>query len=240
MLYRCKSDQTTSYENYLNLLFFYFRPIHALILNAGILNSTTPSADGYEPIFATNHLGGFYFTQLLQDRIIESAPSRIVVLSSKLHRYTMINSNSTIPEKLALLMPPADSSTSSSLLYARSKLCNALFAIKLHRNLHSKGVNVYSLHPGVLFGTNLYEQYGIFGKIMGFFAKPFLKNLEQGASTTIYCAVSEDTKNQSGKYYEDCWSDKGMLDKELAQDEKLQDALWEKTEEIIEKFKKDN
>lgn len=45
------------------------------------------SKDGYELHFATNHLGHFLFTLLLLPRIIKSAPARIVVVSSEMHRF---------------------------------------------------------------------------------------------------------------------------------------------------------
>lgn len=225
--------------SYLNI--YYFRPIHVLILNAGIISSPVPtSRDGFEPIFATNHLGGFYFTQLLQQRILESAPARIVVVSSKLHGHTRIDSNSPISEKLSFLVPPSDTKVRNTLLYCRSKLCNVLFALKLQRQLKGSDVNVYSLHPGLLFGTNLYENYPVIGALLAFFTKPFTKNLAQGASTTVYCATHPDTANDRGRYYEDSWTDEKLLDKDLAQDEQLQDALWERSLELIQNYKNTN
>jgi hypothetical protein len=32
----------------------------------------------------------------------------------------------------------------------------------------------------------------------------FFQTCKEGAQTTIYCAVSEDVKGESGKYYMDC------------------------------------
>ncbi|KAJ1551972.1 hypothetical protein HK405_013198, partial [Cladochytrium tenue] len=61
-------------------------PLHGLVLNAGIM--ATPfalSADGIESQFATNHVAHFHLTQRLLGRVVESAPSRIVVVSSDLH-----------------------------------------------------------------------------------------------------------------------------------------------------------
>ncbi|KAI6196759.1 hypothetical protein M3Y94_01146800 [Aphelenchoides besseyi] len=66
-------------------------PLHVLILNAGVMAPTTPtSIDGYENTFATNHLGHFYLVHLLRSKLIESAPSRVVVVSSHSHKHTML------------------------------------------------------------------------------------------------------------------------------------------------------
>lgn len=39
-------------------------------------------------------------------------------------------------------------------LYCLSKLCNVLFAMKLHRDFSGKGVDVYVLHPGTMISTS--------------------------------------------------------------------------------------
>jgi WW domain-containing oxidoreductase len=66
---------------------FFFRPLHILILNAGIFGLPyIVTENDLEMTFQVNHLSHFYMTKLLQDQLISSAPSRIVVVSSESHR----------------------------------------------------------------------------------------------------------------------------------------------------------
>uniref|UniRef100_A0A914CWX8 Uncharacterized protein n=1 Tax=Acrobeloides nanus TaxID=290746 RepID=A0A914CWX8_9BILA len=214
-------------------------PLHVLILNAGVVWVTSKTTtEGYESTFGINHLGHFYLTYLLLDKLRESAPSRLVIVSSKLHANTGIKSNAALPEKLATLIPPPDTSTFNLglSLYAYSKLCNVLFALKFHRLEHENGINVYVLHPGVIPGTGLSSRFGILSTIFSYVAWPFTKSLEQGAATTVYCAASPYVSNESGNYYADCHESEKDLHTALARDESLQDALWEKSVEFIQKF----
>lgn len=57
--------------------------IDLLINNAGIMMCPyAKTEDGFEIQFGTNHLGHFLLTLLLLPKIIESAPARIVTVSS--------------------------------------------------------------------------------------------------------------------------------------------------------------
>ncbi|KAH7715509.1 Protein DC2.5 [Aphelenchoides avenae] len=228
-------------------------PLHVLLLNAGVLAPTQKaSLGGYETTFATNHLAHFYLTYLLLDKLRASAPSRLVVVSSTLHSQTGIKPSLPTDAKLARLIPYPNTTESGYRRYNYSKLCNILFAFKVHRDEHKNGINTYALHPGSMIGTSkrasrgmrrrrpkisgITQSYGVLGKIGNTLIKPFTKTVEQGAATSVYCAVSPDVENDSGKYYESCWDDEKELQKTLAHDTELQDALWQKSLEMIQKF----
>ncbi|CAJ0965053.1 unnamed protein product [Ranitomeya imitator] len=100
--------------------------LDVLINNAGVFQCPyTKTEDGFELQFGVNHLGHFLLTHLLIGLLKSSAPSRIVVVSSKLYKYGEINFDDLNSEK----------DYSRSFAYSRSKLANILFTRELARRL---------------------------------------------------------------------------------------------------------
>ena len=194
------------------------RPLHLLVNNAGlgVQNGYTPS--GFELAFGVNHLGPFLFTTLLLDRIIQSAPARIVNVASVGHYSAKeINFEAVCRET---------ASTYGSNEYYVSKLANVLFSAELGRRLEGTGVNTYALHPGVV-ATNVWRR---FPRPLTAIAKLFMKSEEDGAETTLYCATSAEVAGQTGLYYDSCTVKNAS---KLAQDETLAKKLWRRSEEWV-------
>ncbi len=87
-----------------------------------------------------------------------------------------------------------------------------------------------SLHPGVI-RTNLSRQLNPL--MRGFFALGaplFLKTLGQGTATQVYVATHPDVTGVSGEYFADCNVAKTSAH---GRDDRLAEALWNKTEEIV-------
>ncbi|CAG9759549.1 unnamed protein product [Ceutorhynchus assimilis] len=176
--------------------------INLLVNNAGVMVCPEgKTEDGFEIQFGTNHLGHFLFTMLLLPRIIQSAPARIVTVSSVAHeRGTMDFDDLNWTKK----------SYHPLKAYGQSKLSNILFSNELARRLKEANINdvtVYSLHPGVIkteLGRHVGSTYGSFLKFVWGFFSWALKTPIQGAQTTIYCSVDEKCANESGLYYAEC------------------------------------
>ncbi|WKX95823.1 hypothetical protein Q1695_012346 [Nippostrongylus brasiliensis] len=210
-------------------------PLHALVLNAGVFcPSQKTTIDGLETSFGVNHVAHQYLVRELLP-LLRQCNARVVVVSSHSHNHTGLKPDTPLDQKIATLCP-TESNAIGYRLYAYSKLCNVLMAMKLHRDEHKNGISVYVLHPGTMIGTDISRSYGILSKFWNAVSKPFTKSLAQGAATSVYCAASPEILDVSGKYWESCWDDERNLDAQLARDELLQDALWEKTDKLLDKF----
>ncbi|KAI6652879.1 Retinol dehydrogenase 13-like [Oopsacas minuta] len=162
--------------------------IDILINNAGLLSDTPEdTVDGFELAFGVNHLGPFYLTHLLLNRIKESAPSRIINVSSMFHK---IGTPYLTPENVR-----RGNGCGISHNYAKSKLASVLFTVELAERLRLSGVETYSVHPGFV-QTNISSATRD-TSLSGM----FLDTPTQGAKTSIYCAVSDKVLGKSGKYF---------------------------------------
>src|SRR3954470_22201525 len=156
--------------------------IDVLVNNVGgFWNTRHVTTDGLERTFALNPLAPFLLTHLLVDRLIESAPARVVTVSSDAQRMGRIDFDDLQGER----------SWSGQRAYNQSKLANVLFTYELARRLRGTGVTATVLHPGIVrtgFGV---EDPGRIQRVI----TPFmglLKSPDQGALTSIYLASSPD------------------------------------------------
>ena len=112
-----------------------------LVNNAGVMGTPyRQTADGFELQMATNHLGHFAVTGLLLDRIVTTERSRIVTVSSHMHRMGRLR-----PDDVA-----GAAFHSTWVAYGTSKLANLLFTAELSRRLESRRAATEALtaHPG--------------------------------------------------------------------------------------------
>lgn len=190
-------------------------PLNILICNAGLAGARGITASGFELAFGTCHIGHFLLTQLLLDRIKESAPARIVVVSSEMHyRAGKIDFDA--------LRKPTRTRTGMA-EYGVAKLANVLFTKELARQLDGTGVTTYSLHPGVV-ATDVWRSVPW---PLDSLIKRFMESPEQGAATSIYCASSDAVASETGLYYDKC---KVKEPSALAKDAMLAQQLWKQSE----------
>jgi retinol dehydrogenase-12 len=193
-------------------------PVHALINNAGLAGTRGLTRDGFELTFGVNHLGPFLLTRLLEARLRESAPARVVNVASQAHR-------SARGIDFSVLRQPARS-RSGIQEYAVSKLCNVLFTRELARRWAGSGVTSYALHPGVV-ATDVWRRLP---RPLRWLVTRFMISPTEGARTTLYCATEPTLAGVSGRYYDRERESPPSL---TAQDDALAARLWDESEKMV-------
>lgn len=169
-----------------------FARLDVLVNNAGAFyNRRRETVYGVEMTFLVNHLAPFLLTNLLLDILKDSAPARIVNVSSDAHRYDRMNFDDLGFQR----------SYSGMKAYARSKLANILFTYELARRLAGNGVTVNALHPGHVATDIWRTDFGAVGPILKGVMRLVALSPEAGADNTIYLASSAEVEGVSGKYF---------------------------------------
>jgi retinol dehydrogenase 14 len=181
--------------------------IDVLVNNAGgYWNTRHVTADGLERAFALNHLAPFLLTNLLLDRLKQSAPARVVTVSSSAHRTGRIDFTDLQGAR----------SYSGGRAYSQSKLANVLFTYELARRLQATSVTANTLHPGVVRTSFGAEDPSGVQRVFTPLVRPFMKAPAQGAATSIHLASAPDLEQVTGLYFADSKLLRGCYDTTLA------------------------
>jgi Dehydrogenases with different specificities (related to short-chain alcohol dehydrogenases) len=215
------------------------RALDLLINNAGIMATPLMRDDrGYEMQFATNHLGHFQLTARLWEALKKSDKPRVVALSSFGHSKSGVDfDDPNFNQK------PYDKWEA----YGQSKSANSLFAVELDKRGREYGIRAFAVHPGGIL-TDLaryltdedFKAVGIYRENGVLKGPDWLKNIEQGAATTVWCALSPQLNNKGGVYCEDCdIAPMAPADSKLrngvrpwAVDKRAAEALWVLSEKL--------
>ncbi len=216
--------------------------LHLLVNNAGIMwVPLRRDARGYESQLATNYLGMFHLTAKLWPALKKAKRARVVNVSSGGHQFSDFDFED----------PNFNTRSYETLLgYGQSKTAVNLFSVEFDYRAKSHGVRSYSLCPGSVGGTDLsreapldlFQKLGYCdaeGNILPEVAAS-LKTLPQGASTTVWCAVSPMLEQIGGVYCEntdvaDLSADLAMIGgvKTYSLDSGNSLKLWELSEELL-------
>jgi NAD(P)-dependent dehydrogenase (short-subunit alcohol dehydrogenase family) len=195
--------------------------LDVLIHNAGVLpQKRQESKDGIELNFAVNFLAPFLLTSLLLPLLKQSAPSRVINVSSSMHREGTIDFNDLQSKK----------SFDKYKAYAQSKLALLLFTKKLAKELQGSGVTVNALHPGVVGTEMTMQNVRRMNPVAAFVFKRTLVTPAQGAETSIYLATSPEVANISGEYFD---KKKVAPASALASDAELATKLWDISAKLV-------
>jgi NAD(P)-dependent dehydrogenase (short-subunit alcohol dehydrogenase family) len=167
--------------------------IDLLINNAGVM-FTPPqkTADGFDMQLATNHLGHFALTGLLLDRLLEVPGSRVVTISSEMHKMGGAIHFDDLQWERKYKRVAA---------YAQSKLANLLFAYELDRRLKKTTGDTISVaaHPGGS-NTQLFKNSPAFFRPIVRVVGPWMLNSPEMSALSVLRAAT-DTDVLGGQYY---------------------------------------
>jgi NAD(P)-dependent dehydrogenase (short-subunit alcohol dehydrogenase family) len=184
--------------------------------------------------FATNHLGHFLLSGLLLPALRAGAPSRVVNVSSRGHRFSPV-----VFEDIHFRERDYDKWVS----YGQAKTANVLFALEWERRFGGEGIHAYALHPGAIV-TEL-------GRHMSQEDRAHLmsqappggfewKTVPAGAATSVYAATAPELEGRGGLYLEDAQVSELRTDEGAetgyeawAMDPEAARRLWEVSEETL-------
>nr|XP_006823711.1 PREDICTED: retinol dehydrogenase 12-like [Saccoglossus kowalevskii] len=205
--------------------------LNVLVCNAGIaLPPKELTEDGFEKQFQVNYLSHFLLTLQLLPLLKSSSPgSRIINVSSVGHARGELNLEN-IQAQLSYSRIP---------FYGNSKLYQIMSMFSFQRRLEGSGVNVTSLHPGVV-NTEIdktYQDYWM-KNVWGFFRRTgMLIDVEKGAATSIDLAVNPEYNDVTGVYFSEC---KRTTPSSLSRNVEKQEILWKYSLECLKDYLDDN
>lgn len=194
------------------------------------------TVDGFESQFGVNHLAHFLLATSLVPELKAGKPSRVVAVSSIANRRGGINWDDINWEK----------NYDRWAAYGQSKTANILFAKQFNKLYSSEGIQAYALHPGGIMTNLIKHVTDDDKKAMGWFKEDGtlqdrFKNVEQGASTSVYAALAPELDGHGGEYLENCAISKGVNTnpKEFwgmgphSVDMESAERLWKLSEELV-------
>ncbi len=195
------------------------RPLHLLVNNAGMVSRVfRETVDGMEETMAVNYLSMFQLTILLLDRMRESAPARIVNVSSDAHRVVSMDPNDIEGRK---------GRYSIMGVYGRSKLAVAYFTLELARRLQGTDVTVNALDPGPV-ASNIARKEGWIPKMAHAIIQFTFPKPERAARTCLHLSMSPDVEGMTGGY----WRFMRKKEPRLTGGPELGRLLWEYSEDV--------
>lgn len=213
--------------------------LHCLINNAGLMmQEKTQTEDGFETMFAANHLCHFLLTILLLPDLRRTR-GRVVVLTSILHGFAKkLDLGLLLDEALKqegienFNIKPSSSSYEMFRVYGQTKLANLLFTLEFNKRFRSIGIEAVSVHPGCVRTEVTRHMHWLMQLGNAIFA-PLMRTLQktpsQGAYTSVHCAIGDlaVTREINPPYYFHCQPAECY---EAARNEEDARKLWEVSE----------
>ncbi len=194
-----------------------YKEIDVLINNAGVYSKKHRlSPDGYEMTLAVNYIAPFLLTSLLLPLLKNCERSRIINLTSDLHKFGSIDPNNILP----------NGKYNALRAYVSSKLLIVIHTQELSQRLQDYGITVNCVHPGLVV-TDIYRDYPKWFIAM---MNAFIPKAEAGAKPVIYLATKPELKDITGQYYLKTKLKQKSIRPKL---KNFSERIWRSTERMI-------
>lgn len=184
--------------------------IDVLINSAGVFStSRTLTTGGFETVFCVNHLAPFLLTHLLLERLVQSAPARIIQVSSEGHRFGGLDLADLNWEHRRY---------GGYRSYGASKIAQLLTTWEFADRLRGAGVTINAMHPGDVrtnIGMNNGPLYRWFQRNVIWHS---LKDPAISGEALYYLAAAPEMAEVSGRFFHLTMDEKPAapaLDREL-------------------------
>ena len=203
--------------------------IDVLVNNAGIqLPEQRTTSEGFPEMVAVNYLAPWLLTALLRDRLVASAPARVVVTASEAHRFGW-----TIDLETIFTDTSPFGRAGVMTAYGKSKLLDVLFTLELAARLQGTAVTANCCCPG-LVATGLAGTENVADRVATALSRtPLVRRPEQGARVLVRLATDPAFATRTGEFISSTPL-AGLLPKIPAvRDVALRRQLWEATEALL-------
>jgi NAD(P)-dependent dehydrogenase (short-subunit alcohol dehydrogenase family) len=204
--------------------------LDVLINNAGITDPVRRvSQDGYEMHVATCHLAHFLLTNLLLDLLQQSAPARIIMISSEAHKAGPGIDFDDLNNERNWKDHSKASNGAAFTAYHRAKLSNLYFMYELAERLHGTGVTINAISPGFFINTTIYRNMSgipmlVAKMIFGTGSLLGLNTPQRSAKTYVMLATDPALASTTGQYFE---HRKQKETSDLAKEVEPRKKLWD-------------
>lgn len=210
----CDLSHLSSVRNLATIILSRYNHIDVLINNAGVYKKNHETTlDGFERMFATNHLGPFLLTYLLTDRLLASGSARVI--------------NITAPSTTKLNFEDLQGAQNFNSLnaFGATKMANLLFTYELARRMENSGVTVNAIHPGLVKSGIMKEAFTPLRFLTGLFSG----SPTHAAQEVVRVATSPEFERTTGKFLH---NGQAVEPAAYALDPAMQSRLWEISEQL--------
>jgi NAD(P)-dependent dehydrogenase (short-subunit alcohol dehydrogenase family) len=194
-----------------------FERLDVLLNNAGIYPPKREmSVDGIEKTWATNVMGYFQLSLLLEEMLIASKPSRLLFVASTLAGELDMTDLQWQRRRFGGIKA-----------YKQSKQANRMLAWVFAERLAGKGVTVNVIHPGGVNTGIGGNQKGLWGALVRLAFKT-QKPVSEGADTATWLASSPQVQDKTNLF----WADRKVRLCEFRNMGECRE-LWERCEALL-------